>query len=351
MRAFTPLLLSVLLVAAGAVALEWALAARGFQPTINDSPEHWARERDRAAALGGKALVLLGASRIQLGVDTDVAREVSGLEPVVLAVDGSHFLPALQDVAADPRITGTVVVDYIEHSAASRPAPTMIDRYIAAYRRQGEGSDRWYRTVEDTLVRTVRSSLTAFADGGRPLEALTRRVIEPKATPQYLLTFPDRSRAADYARTQMPQFYLMRAGRELGANIPADPRIDWDALARELARGAAAVKALDPQVFDEQQRAIEAAVSAIQARGGRVVLVRMPSSGLVRQIEDRRTPRHDFWDRMARSSSAQTVHFDDVPGLAELQCPDGSHLDRRDRAAFTRILFEHIARSAAPARK
>src|SRR5262249_25348970 len=72
---------------------------------------------------------------------------------------------------------------------------------------------------------------------------------------------------------------------------------------------------------------IERAVARIQGRGGCVVFLRCVTSGELKKIEDLCYPREQFWDVLARRTTAATLHFEDVPAMATLQCGDGSHLD------------------------
>jgi hypothetical protein len=75
--------------------LEYMLAAKGFQATTLDTPQLWIEQRARASALGEEALILVGGSRIQLGLDLPLLRETLPLEPVQLAVDGSSSFAVL----------------------------------------------------------------------------------------------------------------------------------------------------------------------------------------------------------------------------------------------------------------
>jgi hypothetical protein len=69
----------------------------------------------------------------------------------------------------------------------------------------------------------------------------------------------------------------------------------------------------------------------------------LPSSGLVREMDRRRFPRAQFWDRFVSLIGAPTLHFEDVPAMRQLVCPDGSHLDFRQRAYFTAALVDALA--------
>src|SRR5262245_61597495 len=93
--------------------MELRLAARGIQPTAADNARLWADQRSRASRLGDRALILVGDSRMHVGIDLDTLRKMTGLEPVQLAIDASSFVPVLGGLADDPRVTGTVVVSFL----------------------------------------------------------------------------------------------------------------------------------------------------------------------------------------------------------------------------------------------
>jgi hypothetical protein len=85
-------------------------------------------------------------------------------------------------------------------------------------------------------------------------------------------------------------------------------------------------------------------VDRIQSRGGKVVFLRQPSSGEVRALEDKYFPRAKYWDVFANSVGAESIHCDDLPGMAELACPDGSHLEYRDAVIATNAIVSELRR-------
>ena len=97
------LLAAVLMSRARIAMMEAVLSLRGFRPTAVDDEPTWILQRHRASTLGPRALILVGASRIQIGIDIDALRDVTGLEPVQLAIDGSSFTLVLKELAADRR--------------------------------------------------------------------------------------------------------------------------------------------------------------------------------------------------------------------------------------------------------
>ena len=83
---------------------------------------------------------------------------------------------------------------------------------------------------------------------------------------------------------------------------------------------------------------VRESVAAIEQRGGKVVFFRTPSSGHVREIEQRILPRERFWDRFVRETGVKAVHFEDVASMRDIKCGDGGHLDMRDVPHLSRSL-------------
>jgi hypothetical protein len=91
-------------------------------------------------------------------------------------------------------------------------------------------------------------------------------------------------------------------------------------------------------------RELNEAIRRIRSRGGDVAFVRLPSSGKRLQLEENRFPRGEFWDHISGDILAPCIHFQDVPTLAGVECPDDSHLDSRDTTSFTAALIEELLR-------
>ncbi|HEX5122735.1 MAG TPA: hypothetical protein VFV97_05755 [Rhodanobacteraceae bacterium] len=325
-------------------AMEVRLAVRGFRPTATDSEWSWIVQRERASQLGNRALILVGASRVLLDVDLDVLRRATGLEPVQLAIDGSSFVPVLDDLAADPSITGTVLVGYQDNVIASTDGESAAAGFIAAWQRHARAHGiPTFSSMESALTDRVHGWLRSYADGARPITSLVSRIVAPHPTPQYLITMPDRSWLADYSKVDMPGFYYGRVQRTLGETVPAKPGMTWADLDAEIRRRIDAMPPADASLVDERSQRIAAMVRKIEARGGHVDVAAFPTDGLVRAIDEKRYPRATFLDRFAGIVGTKTISPADVPALAAFKCPDGSHIDYRDRPAFTAALTDALA--------
>jgi hypothetical protein len=88
-----------------------------------------------------------------------------------------------------------------------------------------------------------------------------------------------------------------------------------------------------------------AAVHRIQTRGGKVVFLRLPMSGPLKQLEDRATPRAGPWNQLLKLSAAPGIYFEDYPELASFVCPEWSHLSEADSILFTHRLIPHLRKA------
>lgn len=314
--------LALLVVAGSLVAIEGYWRWSGHAPSTVDDKDLWCVSREALARAGGRAIVFLGNSRTQLGIDTRaVADEAKGYRVFQLAIDGSYPIAALRDLAEDDAFSGVVVCDFWPAILVEENLESQAD-YVRYYRNEWNLTkkvDRTLRTGAQELMVLVSPHLNPInvarsVLGGRPIE------------PMYVRTYPDRSRAADYSSTDL------EARRRGTADKMRELYERWGVIGPEEWRIAP----------------VREMVRRIEARGGRVVFLRYPTTGEVKALDERFYPREAFVDVFARDITATThavvIHFEDVPEMARLDCPDGSHLDRRDSADFSRALVRELAR-------
>lgn len=308
----------------------------GFTPAgVADTPELWAQVRKRASALGHDAVILVGASRIQLGINTDVMSHYTPTRPIQLAIDGSILMPVLENLAADDSITGTVIVDLevekINPQLRDKRTESIVQYYDHYKHARPYGA---LQPVEEFLQNQVNRWFAFRITGANPQTLLTR-ALSGNSSPMagdYLVTLPDRSRQADYSKVSQPEVYLARLQRNLGNDTLDNIK-----------------PALWPE-FAADARHLESLVQHIKQRGGRVVFVRFPTDKGIWQIDQGRYPRTQYWDKLAAMTSAETIHFKDYPELSRYNLPDGSHLDYRDAIPFTaalsKLIFQHPIQTA-----
>ena len=305
--------LAVAVTAIGLAEMTWR--AQGHLPSVVDDPLLWVYHRYHVGS-DSRQIVVLGASRVQLDLATQTFHEHFPENPVsVLAVDGKFPIAALRDLAQDERFRGTIVCDITMRGFAAGQWEGQ-QEYVANYYRIGPS-----QLIEAFLKSQLQSHFVVL----NPSVSLLRiwqlqQQNGQLPSPMYIVTNPDRSRSGDFTKVRFDLFRYRRnrAQRLLRSTRP--PFDSWIGDVREVGQF----------------------VERIQARGGKVVFLRMPTTGDRWRVFERIVPKNMFWDEISAATGATTIHFRDVPSMTHFVCPDGSHLDFRDAPAFTLALLEEL---------
>jgi hypothetical protein len=304
--------------------LEWLARARGYQPSVKDDEYAWAWARTRASDGSPHTVAILGTSRIHLAFSQPAfAAALPGWKSVQLAIDGTLPAGSLLDLAADPRFRGIAIVDSSEAAFWSENRGRQ-DPYLAVYHRRWRAPGAM---VERRLATEVQTRLALLSD-------TTLHAVQTGGVPPYVTTFADRTQFADYALTDVAE----RRRRQLERLGVVAPPTQHDA-----------------DVWLDDALQLEPAIAQIQARGGAVVYLRMPTCDERWVADQHSEPRALLWDRLASRTHAVAIHFADYPSLRDFECPDTSHIASKDGPRFTRALIEIlvargvIARSALAA--
>ncbi len=86
-------------------------------------------------------------------------------------------------------------------------------------------------------------------------------------------------------------------------------------------------------------------ITAIRARGGRVVFVRMPVQGPLVEREEMLAPLAATWDRLVKENGVPAINFTDHAELNAFTLPEWSHLSAPDSIEFTKRLAPHLQRA------
>jgi hypothetical protein len=312
--------LAICLFAAALGAFEYHFRQLGFRPELADDVGLWCRARGQLRPNDPAAVALLGSSRMQLGMSAEVLADGGSRYPVQLAVTGSLCLPVLEHLSGDPSFVGTVICEVFPGLLAGHtkmPFPSRQAEYVKHYETHSA-----YEYLETNLRMMVQANCVsrlpelglwpigeAIASGQWPA---ARQATELRS---------DRCILQDAAR-------LSPEALEHGAPAPA-PREH-------------VVNHVDTRELDGTIDRVERMVQRIQSRGGKVVFLRMPSSGRTYAFEEEAFPRASEWDILAARTSARCVHFQDDRNLSNYRCPDGSHLAGRDTAEFTRRVADIV---------
>jgi len=102
---------TVIMILVLCICAESFFSSQGHLPSITDDKALWAYHRGNVyTEKSQRRIVLLGASRIQLGVDPKILEDrFPGFRVNLLAVDGHGTLDALKDLANDSDFNGIII--------------------------------------------------------------------------------------------------------------------------------------------------------------------------------------------------------------------------------------------------
>lgn len=310
--------------------IEGAWRLSGGRPMVEDRPDLWRSVRDRASDAGSKALVLAGLSRISFAIDPAIlSAACQGREVFNLAVGGEYPLPVLEDLARDPRFTGTALVSldveaFLEPEAhpnaavySTLPPPAGLPRFLAS----AEASTRSFLEARLCIASHPYRARRVVGD---LLRGRWPRAWWMTMTPERSMIFDDPT-----ATFSEPDDQVRAPGR-LG---PVDRFSDLERLALDPAAPAGA-----PPWWSRVEDAA-GWVERIRARGGRVVFLRMPDRLEVLRAQDPATDRRPLWRAAVRRLGAPAFHHADHPDLAGFPRRNWLHVHAENRAEFSRALL------------
>ncbi len=344
-----PVLIAVaLLSTAATVAWEYHARAVGYGPTLNDTSDLWAETRNKVQP---DSIVLIGTSRMLFDMDLDTLEQGLGRRPVQLALVGSSPYPILADLAADESFHGTLLVDIVPAMFFAPPgSPPMHNSEVALKRRrEWNYSQRWGNALGQQVEQRV-----AFV---KQEDLTLAKLLEQ-------IPIPDRANAL-VAPPLPPYFYSLDHDRR--ARMVPQSAIVGSPLQHRVSTGWLGLFAMPPppsyipieqfkqmmgQAFEARFADTAKHIARIQARGGKVVLLRLPVTGPLVEREEQLAPRAATWDRLLRENKVAGIHFAEHADLKTFDCPEWSHLSATDSVEFTRRLVPHLKaalRDAPPA--
>jgi hypothetical protein len=323
------LLLTVALLALLVGGWEWYWRGYGVRPSISNTFGLWAIQRRRIDAGEADATVLAGASRLYFDLQLPVWERLDGRRPIQLSFEGTSPLTAVEDLAADPKFTGRLII-------AVEP-----DLFFSGFEYRA-GAVRYFHKESPSQ---------------RIGQWLSMHLIEPF----FAFDDPDYALQTVLARQPWPQRpgreWFMRVRKlsetELDRNTHLWSKLESDTQYREMARSIWRQN-FQPSPDDpspEEARKIEKeqiermakAIAKLRARGVKVLFVRMPSTGEYLAYENREFPRARTWNTLLAATGAPGIHFEDYPQLQGYHLPEWSHMTRAEGERFTTALYRIIA--------
>jgi hypothetical protein len=320
-------LLIALIVGIAAIT-SWELfwRSKGFEPGLEDTKELWAVQRSRVDKADNNDIVLLGDSRMLFDIQLDPWEEETGVRPIQLASAGTTPLPAFHDLVENTEFSGTAVIS--------------VHPIIFFFSTQ-ESDFLWNRIksrIDHFYDRTYAQRLNHILD--IPLQrsfTFMRADDEDWTDDLDLKTLLGNVRLGDRTIGGYPPFYRFQ-DIEIDRNVKM-----FDKVVKDTAFANSIIKAWTYQGPEPMPPPDKAGTTAFflkdlekfKARGGKVILIRFPSSGGLLQFENEVFSRENYWEEIVAAADVPAYHFEDYEQLNQFYCPEWSHLSAQDASTFT----------------
>lgn len=326
------LLIAVTLSVISIVAWEIYWRNQGKIPDLDDDKNLWAVQRARVEDASEKDVLLLGSSRVLFDIQLNEWEKETGVRPIQLACAGASPLPVFHDIVNNTDFKGTVLVGvtpglffsttFPEASPWKRPQ-TRIDYFED--RTYAQRMNHWLSLPLQKNLAFVSTSEEGWSDD-IDLKSLLNtidignRTGKPKDPPFNAFQYIEEDRnnpmsektATDTAFANSIQkvwkFFIM------SNKIPPDK--------------------------ESTTKFFAADAEKFMKRGGNLILLRCPSSGWLKEGEDKFLPRTEFWDPLVKATNAKAYYYEDFEQFKNLDCPEWSHLSAPDARFFTTELVK-----------
>jgi hypothetical protein len=322
-----------------AATVAWELYARslGYAPTLNDNEDLWTLRRH---AVEPESIVIIGDSRAWYDVDLDEFQKGLGKRPIQLAGGGMCGFPVLEDLANDKNFHGTIICSIVPRLFFAPPGSPPFERGEKVVKRfhnqtPAQRMSEYLAIPLEEHVAFLKQEELTFEDYLKKLPIPNRSGAQvPPRLPPYFGTLDRERRSRMIEECSRPASELAKRIQQIWPPLfqPQPPTyIPKDIFVQKM--GEAIGKRFHDVVDD---------VAKIRARGGKIVFVRFPHSGGLKQIEDRDTPREKNWDPLLQMTRAPGIYYSDFPELKDFQCPEWSHLSAGDSVEFSKRLIPHL---------
>jgi hypothetical protein len=254
---------------------------------------------------------------------------------------GACAYPVLADLAKDEAFHGTIICSVVPRlffAPAGTPPMERGEKAVKRFHSQtpAQRASQYLAMPLEEHVAFLKQEELTLDDLLKRLPIPNRRgALVPPRLPPYFGTLDRERRARMIEACADPNGELARRIQQIWIPLftpPPPPTF------------------IPPEIFTaEMKEAIAgrfrdtaAAIEKLRARGGKIVFVRFPHSGGLKELEDRDTPRSQTWDPLLKMTGAPGIYYSDFPELSGFTCPEWSHLSAGDSMEFTRRLVPHL---------
>ena len=311
-----------------AVLISWELTLRNRKVSVSydEGGALWAYVRGKV--YDANSTIFIGSSRIKYDLDAEGWENTTGDHAVILACQGSSPLPVLDNLAADEKFKGRLIIDVTEGLFFSNAANAadVPNKGIEYYKDMTPA-----KRASFELNKMVESNIRFLDDKNYSINArLDQMMLKNRPGVFRPPVFPE-----GFSETQLSRQNKMTTTFLADTSLQNQVKGIW-----------AAMRAMNRRpppngpVLDSIVNSVKMATDRIKARGGQILFVRTPASGPMWAGEQAAFPREKFWDRVLEATGSPGIHFADYVSTDHFQCPEFSHLSPSDATIYTQELIK-----------
>lgn len=304
--------------------------SKGYFPDLDDDKFLWARTRAKVDKATSNEVVLIGSSRVLFDIQVLQWEKQTGIKPIQLANAGATPLPIFHDLVENTTFNGTIVVGVTPGLFFSTTFPQAPPWDRAASRAKFYKDRTYAQRLNYALSIPLQNNFAFISNDEEEwyddinLKALLRTIQLPKRT----------------AKPDMPPFYRFQ-DVDIDRNVRMKQKVVTDtAFANSVKSVWKFFMSGDRPPPDKEgtMTFFLKDLEKFKARGGKVILVRLPSSGFFHDLETNGFPRKDFWDVLVQKANVPAYYYSDYKELSGFDTPEWSHLSGPDATVFTERL-------------
>ena len=322
-------ILTIILVVLSIGSWEMYLRSQGLKPSYDDGNELWGDKRAMVYEPANKATVFIGSSRNKYDIDIKTWQGLTGDHAIQLAIEGECPRLVLHDLGTDEKFKGKLIVDVTEGLFFSS-APnnnTKPKEHIEYYKKRTPAQ------IASFKINHLLESGFVFLDKEYfSLNAMLENLPIKKRQGVFALPCPF---VKEFGRITFDRQNIMMDKFLIDTTLQNQIKGLWLFFDKNNTEAPVSGDSLQHVLTS-----IKNDVDKIRARGGEVLFVRTPSNGFYWTTESKNFPREKYWDVLLATTNSKGIHFKDYPAIANLICPEWSHLSQANAIVFTKNIIE-----------
>lgn len=307
-----------------------------YRVGIEDDRYFWSEHRARVEKADQEDVIIIGSSRTGFNIRTHTWKEVHGVDPIKLAIDGKPPGPILEDIIMNTNFSGTLIVGvapglFFSSRMSSRwqGAQSWVDHYHDETYAQKVGH-YLSKPLQRNLVMLTSSELEFYND--LDLKSLMARFASPDARTGtgrslYKFGYLDEQRNIIMLdkMTDDPEF-AKRITDVWAGFLPYIPKYNEDIA----------------QNISEQIDGYKTLIEKFKNRGGQIIFVLHKAEKQWSDPFNDLLPREQVYDKFIQTVDCPSYHYEDHPFMNKYTLPDWSHMASDDAVNYTRDLVNKL---------